>query len=57
MYVCVCVFVHMYIKNIKFTILTINSLLIFKHGNDTVGCFFFFNLLELQTKNFTDKTT
>lgn len=53
-----CVCVHMYIKNIKFTILTINLLLIFKHGNDTVGFFFkLFNFLELQTKNFTDKTT
>ena len=56
---CVCVCVYMYIKNIKFTVLTI-FFLIFKHGNDTVGFFFFFklfNLLELQTKNFTDKTT
>ena len=39
--VCVCVCVYMYIKNIKFTVLTI-LLLIFKHGNDTVGFFFFF---------------
>ena len=35
----ICVCVYMYIKNIKFTVLTI-LLLIFKHGNDTMGYFF-----------------
>lgn len=39
---CVCVFVHCLLLNIKFTILTINSLLIFKHGNDTISCFLIF---------------
>ena len=33
--------VYMYIKNVKFTVLTI-LLLIFKHGNDTVGVWGFF---------------
>lgn len=33
--------VYMYIKNIKFTVLTI-LLLIFKHGNDTMGVGVFF---------------